>query len=147
MYKDLENENSAIRFATGAFRISPAVSLCAETGIPSLDFRRLTLTAKLLTTIIRTPDIPVYDAIFHPLPAGKKRSFEFHCLPPIPSSTPPWMFTPPTSYSLSLSFLKIQLPLQFTALTSTKLSIPSLTPPSVTRMAQKVTTESALHFL
>jgi len=147
-------QNSAIRFATGAFRTSSALSLCAETGIPPLDFRRLTLTAKLLTAIIRTP-------IFHSMmpssiPYQQIKNITYAITSKILStvhlnSTASLLSYPPlplgclhpsTSYSHSLSFLKIQILLQFTALTSTKSSVPSL----VTRTARKVTTESALHF-
>jgi len=43
-------QNSAIRICSGAFHISPALSLCAESGYPPLHYRRLNLTASLLTS-------------------------------------------------------------------------------------------------
>ena len=59
-------QNAALRIATGAFRTSPASSLCAETGVPPLHYRRLTLTAKFLTTILQHPKTSAY---FNPSPA------------------------------------------------------------------------------
>jgi len=44
-------KTASLRIATGPFCTSLALSLCAETGINSLHFRRLKLTANLLTKI------------------------------------------------------------------------------------------------
>ncbi len=53
--------NSFIRIATGAFRTSPVFRLCSDAIIPSLHYRRLTLTAKLLTITSQYPKILVQD--------------------------------------------------------------------------------------
>jgi len=95
-------QNSALRIATGAFRTSPAASLCADTGIPPLHYRRLTLTAKFLTTILQQPQTPTHDHIFHPPPSLQPsqslsthlqnqlhRSFKFRTLLPVLPTTPP----------------------------------------------------------
>jgi ribonuclease HI len=44
-----------IRLATGAFRTSPAQSLCAESGEPSLSLRRDKLSMQLQARIVRQP--------------------------------------------------------------------------------------------
>jgi len=64
-------QNSALRLATGAFRTNTASSPCADTGIPPapLHYRRLTLTAKFLTSILQRPKTNTYNLIFHPSPA------------------------------------------------------------------------------
>ena len=54
-------QNSAIRFATGAFRTSSALSLCAETGIPPLDFRRLTLTQP--NSSLLSSELPIFQSM------------------------------------------------------------------------------------
>ena len=59
-------QKSAIRIITGAFRTSPALSICAEVGIPPLNFRRLTLTAQFLTTVLQFPEILILEAYFSP---------------------------------------------------------------------------------
>jgi len=87
-------------------KTSPASSLCAETGIPPLYHRRLTLTAKFLTTILQHPKTNTYKLIFHPSPAVQPNdnlrthlqqqlncTFKFKILNPILSATPPWVFT------------------------------------------------------
>ena len=108
-------QNAALRTATGAFRTSPAVSLCADAGIPPLHYRRLTLTAKLLTSILQHPKTTTYNHIFHPPPSlhpdnnlrshlerQLNRTFKFNILNPIQSTIPPWLFSPPT-FNLSLA--------------------------------------------
>ena len=102
-------QNSALHTATGAFRTSPAVSLCAETGIPPLQYRRLTLTAKFLTTILQHPKTSTYHHIFHPPPEVHpdnnlrthlerqlNHNFKFQAITPIYSTTPSWTFSHPT---------------------------------------------------
>jgi len=108
-------QNAALRIVTGSFRTSPASSLCAETGVPPLHYRRLTLTAKFLTTVLQHPKTNAYNYIFNPSPAIQSnnnlrthlelqlnRTFKFQVLNPILSVTPPWLFTPPT-VNLSLT--------------------------------------------
>jgi len=101
-------QNFALRFVTGAFRISPAPSLCADTRIPPLHYRRLTLTAKSLTSILQHPQTTSFNHVFHPphnlhpdhnlqtyLQRQLDRSFKFRSLNPILSTVPPWLFSLP----------------------------------------------------
>ncbi len=60
-------QNVSIHIATGAFRTSPSLSLCADAGIPPLHYRRLTLTAKLLTRLAQYPNLPLHDRLFNTL--------------------------------------------------------------------------------
>ena len=93
--------------ATGAFRTSPAISLYAEVGIPSLKLRRMTLTTNFLASTAANPTLPINQHLFetllptpetlHPrynLYLSLNRPFRFHYLPPIYADTPPWL--PPT---------------------------------------------------
>ena len=54
-------QNSAIRLCTGAFRTSPQLSLCADSGIPPLNFHRLSLPASLLFFISCLPNTNIYS--------------------------------------------------------------------------------------
>lgn len=56
-------QNTCLRAITGAFRSSPAVSLCAESGIPPLDFSRDTLMLQHFFKIQSTPDSLTYRAV------------------------------------------------------------------------------------
>jgi len=49
------------RICTGAFHTSPTLSLCAESGYLPLHYRRLNLTASLLTSILQLPNTLVHD--------------------------------------------------------------------------------------
>ena len=51
--------NATIRICTGAFRTSPTLSLCAESGYSPLHYRRLNLSASLLTSVLQLPDTNV----------------------------------------------------------------------------------------
>jgi len=105
-------QNATIRIRIGAFHTSSALSLCAESGYPPLRYRRLNLTASLLTSILQLPNTLVHDILFnslcHRLTYRKSftdiryflnhtffKNFHFHCLPPIAPSLPPWAMTPP----------------------------------------------------
>ena len=102
-------QNSAPRIATGTFCISPAVSLCAETGALPLHYRRLSLTAKFLTIILKHPEITTYNHIFHPPPnihndnlrthleQQPNLTFKYQTLTPILPATPHWLFPSPQS--------------------------------------------------
>jgi len=57
-------QNSAILIYTGAFCTSPALSLCAESGLPPLHCRRLTLTAGLLSSIVQLPYTSIHEYLF-----------------------------------------------------------------------------------
>ena len=54
-------QNSALRITMGAFRASPAISLCVELEIPPLHFRRLELTGKFLATAFSYPSLPIHQ--------------------------------------------------------------------------------------
>ena len=59
--------NACLRAITGAFRSSPAVSLCVETGILPLDFSRDMLTLKHFFKIQSLPNSPTHRAVIGPL--------------------------------------------------------------------------------
>ena len=59
-------ENACLRAITGAFRSSPAVSLCVETGMLPLDFYRDMLTLKHFK-IQSLPNSPTHCAVMGPL--------------------------------------------------------------------------------
>ena len=105
-------QSSSIRLATGAFRSSPMLSLCAEAAIPPLSYRRLFLTAKLSTTVKANDTLPLHNRPFHPLPCQNttpipcqfirlhleqtlSHSFKYNVLPLIFTHTPPWLLKPP----------------------------------------------------
>ena len=58
-------QNASIRICTGAFRNSPALSLRAEAGVQPLHYRRLYLTASLLTSILHLLKISRLDILFN----------------------------------------------------------------------------------
>jgi len=47
-------QKAAICICTGTFPTSPALSLCVDSGYPSLQYRRPVLTANLLTSILQS---------------------------------------------------------------------------------------------
>jgi len=57
-------QNSAIRICTGAFYTSSALSLCAESGLPPLHYRRLILTAGILSSIAQLPYTSIHEYLF-----------------------------------------------------------------------------------
>ena len=60
-------QNACLRAITGAFRSSPVVSLCVETGMLPLDFSRDMLTLKHLFKIQSLPNSPTHRAVIGPL--------------------------------------------------------------------------------
>ena len=54
-------QNTRLRLAFGAFWSSPALSLCAEAGMPPLSFTRYTLS-----TMAHNLSLPMYKCIFEP---------------------------------------------------------------------------------
>ena len=60
-------QNACLRAITGAFRSSPAVSFCMETGMLSLDFSRDMLTLKHFFKIQSLPNSPTHRAVIGPL--------------------------------------------------------------------------------
>ena len=93
-------------------KLSPALSLCAEAGIPPLHYRRLTLSENLLTAIAQLPDTPIHDYLFNKIDnklpyrgasthirdsvnKSLSRTIQFNCLLPIYSNIPPWAIPPP----------------------------------------------------
>ena len=60
-------QNACLRAITGAFRSSPAVSLCVETGMLPLDFSRDMLTLKHFLKIQSLPNSPTHRAVIGPL--------------------------------------------------------------------------------
>ena len=60
-------QNACLRAITGAFRSSPAVSLCVETGMLPLDFSRDMLTLKHFFKIQSLPNSPTQRAVIGPL--------------------------------------------------------------------------------
>ena len=60
-------QNACLRAITGAFRSSPAVSLCMETGMLPLDFSRDMLTLKYFFKIQSLPNSPTHRAVIGPL--------------------------------------------------------------------------------
>ena len=60
-------QNACLRAITRAFRSSPAVSLCVETGMLPLDFSRDMLTLKHFFKIQSLPNSPTHCAVIDPL--------------------------------------------------------------------------------
>ena len=56
--------NMALRYCTGAFRSSPIVSLCAESGEHPLQHRRDPLLLQYYLLLYRLTNSPAYNAIF-----------------------------------------------------------------------------------
>ena len=119
-------QNSALRLVTGAFRTNPVSSLCADTGIPPLHYRRLTLTAKFVTSILQHPQT-TFNHVFHllhnlhpdhnlqiHLQRQLNHSFKFRSLNPFLSTVPPWFVPLLWSTSHSLNILNPQCHLQAT---------------------------------
>ena len=60
-------QNACLGAITGAFRSSPAVSLCVETGMLPLNFSRDMLTLKHFFKIQSLPNSPTHRAVISPL--------------------------------------------------------------------------------
>ena len=59
-------QNQGLRLCLGAFRTSPADSLCVEANELPLRLRREKLALQFATKIAANPNNPVYDTIFNP---------------------------------------------------------------------------------
>ena len=59
-------QNAALRLCLGAFRTSPADSLCVEANEPPLDIRRLKLAMQYAVKLKSNPCNPAFDVVFHP---------------------------------------------------------------------------------
>jgi len=57
-------QNFAIPICTGAFYTSQALGLCAESGLPPLHYRRLTLTVGLLSSIAQLLFSSIHEYFF-----------------------------------------------------------------------------------
>lgn len=71
--------HEALRICTGAFRSSPTLSLCADSGEPPLCFRRDALTLQYYTHASLLPGSPTYRCIHDaPLAQAAPGSFAFN---------------------------------------------------------------------
>ena len=59
-------QNQGLRLSLGAFRNSPAQSLCVEANELPLHLRREKLALQVATKIAANQNNPVYDTIFNP---------------------------------------------------------------------------------
>ena len=59
-------QNQGLRLCLGAFRTSPAQSLCVEANELPLHLRREKFALQFATKIAANPNNPVYDTIFNP---------------------------------------------------------------------------------
>jgi len=104
-------QNSAIPICTGAFYTSAALNLCAESGLPPLHYRRLTLTGGLLSSIAQLPFTSIHEYLFSKtctkpilnrahahmwclLNHSLSHIIKFNCLTPIYPSIPPCTLPP-----------------------------------------------------
>lgn len=117
--------HTGIRIATGAFKTSPILSLCVESGIPPLLFRRHKLAINYISRLYLQPTHPSYNYIFKPkltrkflqkpnttLPLAERISFAITNLKKttlnIPETyAPPWTYQRPNIY-LELSKFRKQ---------------------------------------
>ena len=60
--------HQSLRFATGAFRSSPVLSLYAETGEPSLAHRRDKLSLQMYARLLAMPDTPAHSTLTSTMP-------------------------------------------------------------------------------
>ena len=116
-------QNQGLRLCLGAFRTSPATSLCVEADEQPLALRREKLTLQYAIKVASTPDNPVFTSIFQPKytalfqrkpntikPIGLRIQDSFSTLEFSPDlvakfqypQTPPWTLTPP-DVNLSIS--------------------------------------------
>jgi len=59
-------QNQALRICLGAFRTSPAVSLCVEANEPPLELRRIKLSLQYALKLRSDPYNPAFDCVFSP---------------------------------------------------------------------------------
>lgn len=73
--------HAGLRLATGAFRTSPVLSLCAESGVPPLLFRRHKLSVGYASKVYLNPNNPAYPYVFQPKFAAEFRNKPQSTLP------------------------------------------------------------------
>ena len=109
-------QNQGLRLCLGAFRTSPATSLCVEANEQPLALRREKLALQYAVKVASTPDNPVFTSIFRPRytalfqrkpnaikPLGLRIQDSLSALEFTPDlvakfqypETPPWTLTPP----------------------------------------------------
>ena len=97
-------QNASLRACTGAFRSSPAVSLCAEAGVLPLEFSRDVISLKQFFKIQSTPNSLTYKAVLgdqqeetQPSQEHFQNLLNHYHLTPLkilsvePPETPPWL--------------------------------------------------------
>ena len=67
-------QDSAIRLQALSVLAQLSVSARWRVSPPPFHFRRLTLSAKFLTTILQYPDLPIFQRVFIPSPSDKTHS-------------------------------------------------------------------------
>ena len=111
-------QNQGLRLSLGAFRTSPAHSLCVEANELPLRLKREKLALQFATKIAANPNNPVYDTIFNPryvnlfarkpiarvIPTFGIRIKESSQSLNFPE-TPPWTY-PTAMVNLTLSYAK-----------------------------------------
>lgn len=117
-------QSTAIHIANGAFRTPPSLSLCAENALLTLSYKRLFLSANLLTSIAHNPSLPPFNRLFSDqvteknmkkplrhlhlhLETSLKRTFKFTTLPSIYTDPPPWSLHIPSSIFELTDFPKV----------------------------------------
>ena len=116
-------QNQALRLCLGAFRTSPAESLCAQAQEPPLAYRRDKLALQYAARIKSNANNPTYDTVFNPKfkdqynlkpnsipPLGIRLSYHIQQLDMdmenvseiTTTKHPPWEITPPNiNFNLS----------------------------------------------
>ena len=95
-------QSSALRLAVGALRTSLTLSLCAEAGVPPLQFRFPSLNANFLASTAQFPQIPIvlpsfclHNSLRPSLESQPGKHLRLKPLPHIHSSSPPWTLALP----------------------------------------------------
>jgi len=95
-------QTSALKLALGVLRSSPALSLCAESHEPPLQYRYSALTANFLASTDQFPQLPIFSPALDPqnslllhLQSHVHKPLGLSPLQPILPSTPPWRSPPP----------------------------------------------------
>ena len=93
-------QSAALRVALGAFRTSPTLSLCAETGKPPLYYLFLTLETNFLASTAQYPQHPVFSKAQNPqnsllcrLQSDLNKHLKLNPLLPLFFSVPPWLIS------------------------------------------------------
>jgi len=58
-------QNFAIRICTGAFRTSPHLSICSDSGIPPLHYQRFHFSATLISSILYQANTHAHQLLFN----------------------------------------------------------------------------------